>query len=74
MPAQALPVGAKNAILRCIIGHSAVMGVYFLIRSIEKKATREGTTAQQIARFARYFSIAPMILVTSPLLFRSLGI
>lgn len=74
LPYQAMPTSFRSGLLRCIVGHSTTMGVYFLIRLIEKKSTKDGTAAQRLVRFARYFSLAPCILVASPFLFRKLGI
>lgn len=74
LPPQAMPSGPKGALARMIIGHSSTMGVYFLIRLLEKQAMEEGSAGQRFVRFCRYFSVAPMILVVSPAIFKTLQI
>lgn len=74
LPAHQLPVGLPKALLRVSVGQIACLGVYFFIRYLEKTTTKDGTSEQRIIRFCRYFSLAPMILVVSPAIFRKLGI
>jgi len=56
------------------LGNAVMMSTFMGIRAVEKQACKEGTPTQKAVRFARYMSLAPVILVLCPVLFKRLGI
>jgi hypothetical protein len=59
---------------RLLVGNAIVMGCYFAVRVVEKKACAHGSVPQRIVRMVRYGLVPLNILVCAPVVFNRLQI